>query len=231
MHSDNKNHNKIAPGHYKITFYSKRVLFGPLPAKVAILHSIFKNISLCWLLMCFMEVFVVKALMLYKFPYMAGIDDDFMGKFLLIGNIGFLILSQTSRLYIGSLHESLEYQVLTGIREKGRKFFWPIYMATILSIFGFAFGAIIIKMFLEKFKERKLQKQLMVKLDENISTIEVGQNKPVQNSERNLNKFNNSKHNIPLWNGIQFDIIGAGPVLSKKNNSLHQNFNISEYDK
>ena len=48
------------------------------------LHSfhdyIFKNISLCWLLICFMEVFVVKALMLYKFPYMARVDDDFMGK-------------------------------------------------------------------------------------------------------------------------------------------------------
>ena len=82
-------------------------------------------------------------------------------------------------------------------------------------------------MFLEKFKEHKLQKQLKIKLNENISTIEVGRNKPVQNPERNLNKFNNSKHNVPLWNGIQFDIIGAGPVLSKKNNSLLQNFNRS----
>ena len=156
---------------------------------------------------------------------MAGLDDNFMGKFLLIGNIGFLILSQTSRLFIGSLHGSLEYQILTGIRKKGTKIFWPIFMATILFVFGFAFGSIIIKMFLEKLKERKLQKQLKVKLHENISTIEAGQTKLVQNPERNLIKFNNSKHNVPLWNGIQFDVIGAGPVLSKNNKSLNQNFN------
>ena len=102
---------------------------------------------------CLTEVFVVKALMLYKFPYMAGLDDDFMGKFLLSGNIGFLIISQVSRLYIGSFQESFEHQLLTGIRMKENTIFWPIFMTTILSIFGIAFGSIIMKKLVEKLKE------------------------------------------------------------------------------
>ena len=192
--------------HYHITFYSKRVLFGRLPAKIALLHSILKNISLCWNLLCFTEVFVVKALMLYQFPYMAGLDDNFMGKFLLIGNIGFLFITQTSRLYIGSFHESLEYQILTGIRMSARTIFWPIYMTIILSLFGFAFGSITIKKFHEKLKEHNFQKNLNVKVNETISTVDVGQKKSVQNPPI---VFNNSKHNIPLLNGIQFAIVGS----------------------
>ena len=149
---------------------------------------------------------MVKALMLYQFPYMAGLDDNFMGKFLLIGNIGFLFITQTSRLYIGSFHESLEYQILTGIRMSARTIFWPIYMTIILSLFGFAFGSITIKKFHEKLKEHNFQKNLNVKVNETISTVDVGQKKSVQNPPI---VFNNSKHNIPLLNGIQFAILGA----------------------
>ena len=154
-------------------------------------------------------MFVVKALMLYKFPYMAGLDDNFMGKVLLIGNIGFIIISQVSRLYIGSFHESFEYQLLTGIRMKENTIFWPIFMTTILSIFGIAFGSIIMKKMVEKLKERKLQKHLKVKISTNISIIEMCQKNPSKNLEKNLSEFNTLKYNIPLWNEIQFAVIGT----------------------
>ena len=137
---------------------------------------------------------------------MAGLDDNFMGKFLLMGNIGFLVISQTSRLYIGSFHESLEYQILTGIRMSEKTIFWPIYVTIILSLFGFSFGSITVKKFREKLKERNLQKNLIVKVNGTISTIEVGQKRSVKNPPIVLN---NSKYNIPLLNGIQFAIIGS----------------------
>ena len=87
--------------------------------------------------------------------------------------------------------------------------FWPIFMTTILSIFGIAFGSITIKKLLEKLKENKLQKHLNVKINKSISIIEMGQQKPVRSLERNLSEFNNLEYNVPLWNGIQFAVMGA----------------------
>ena len=166
------------------------------------LQAILKNISLSWFLTCLTEVFLVKALMLYKFSYMAGLNDNFVGKFLLIGNIGFVIMTHTSRLYIGSFQESVEYSILTGVNRSKKTIFWPIFMAMILSILGISFGLITIKKLLEKLKEHNLQKHLNVRMNKNISTIEMDKEKTVHNLERNLSEFNTLKHNIPLWNGI-----------------------------
>ena len=173
------------------------------------LQAILKNISLSWFLTCLTEVFLVKALMLYKFSYMAGLNDNFVGKFLLIGNIGFVIMTHTSRLYIGSFQESVEYSILTGVNKSKKTIFWPIFMAMILSILGISFGLITIKKLLEKLKEHNLQKHLNVRMNKIISTIEMDKEKTVHNLERNLSEFNTLKHNIPLWNGIEFAVIGT----------------------
>ena len=45
---------------------------------------------------------------------LSGLDDNFIGRYLLIGNIGFIVICHISRLYLGSLHESIEYQILSG---------------------------------------------------------------------------------------------------------------------
>ena len=37
----------------------------------------------------------------------------------------------------------------------------------------------------------------------------MGQQKPVRSLERNLSEFNNLEYNVPLWNGIQFAVMGA----------------------
>ena len=173
------------------------------------LQAILKNISLSWFLTCLTEVFLVKALMLYKFSYMAGLNDNFVGNFLLIENIGFVIMTHTSRLYIGSFQESVEYSILTGVNMSKKTIFWPIFMAMILSILGISFGLITIKKFLEKLKEHNLKKHLNVRMNKNISTIEMDKEKTVLNLERNLSDFNTLKHNIPLWNGIEFAVIGT----------------------
>ena len=133
---------------------------------------------------------------------MAGLNDNFMGKFLLIGNIGFIIITHTSRLYIGSFQESVEYSILIGVNMSKKTIFWPIFTATILSILGIAFGSISIKRFLEKLKERNLQKHLNVRIKKNISTVEMDQEKTVHNLERNLSEFNTFKtqYSTLEWN-------------------------------
>ena len=60
------------------------------------------------------EVFVVKALMLYKFPNMNGLDESFMSRVLFMVNLGFILLSQIPRLHLGGLYESYEFQIISG---------------------------------------------------------------------------------------------------------------------
>ena len=56
--------------------FTWRVFFGPLPIQISAFNSFCKNFSLVWTLTTMTEVFVIKALMLYKFSYMAGLDDN-----------------------------------------------------------------------------------------------------------------------------------------------------------
>ena len=145
-------HNTIC-----IPLLTWRIFFGPLYFGIAAFGTFCKNIAMLWIMNCLTEVFIVKALMLYKFSYMAGIDDTFMSRFLLLENLGFVFLSQASRFYLGSMYESIEFQILSGIMVKEEPIFWSIYGTTILFIFGLAYGSIIAKKLTEKFKEYKLQ--------------------------------------------------------------------------
>jgi hypothetical protein len=43
------------------------------------------------------ETIIIKALQLYKFSYMNGVNEDFMARFFLVGNIGLLLLCHISR--------------------------------------------------------------------------------------------------------------------------------------
>ena len=154
------------------------------------------------------EVFVVKALMLNKFSYMARLDNTFMSRFLFLENLGFLFLSQLSRFFLGSMYESIEFQVLSGIMVEEEPIFWPIYMTVMLFIFGMAYGFITTKKLMEKFKEYKLKKSLKVNIQENFFTI-IGQDKSRENKMTTPLKVNNFKYNVPLLNGIHFAVLGT----------------------
>ena len=185
-----------------------RIFFGPLSPEIAAFNSFWKNISLIWSIICLTEVFVVKALMLNKFSYMAGLDDTFMSRFLFLENLGFLFISQSSRFYLGSMYESIEFQVLSGIMVKENSIFWPIYMTMMLFIFGMAYGSITAKKLMEKFKDYKLQKSSKVNIQENFFTIS-GQDKSRENKMTTPLKINNFKYNVPLLNGIHFTVLGT----------------------
>ena len=77
--------------------------------------------------------------------------------------------------------------------------FWPIYMTIMLFVFGIAYGSIITKTFMEKFKECKLQKILIINIQTLIST--TSQDKPQQ--------INNWKYNEPLLTGLQMVFLGT----------------------
>jgi hypothetical protein len=185
-----------------------RMNFGPLTPEIAAFNSFWKNISMSWALACLTELFVVKALMLNKFSYMAGLDDTFMSRFIFLENLGFLFLSQLSRFYLGSMYESIEFQVLSGIMVEEEPYFWPIYMTMMLFIFGMAYGSITTKKLIEKFKEYKLQKRSKVNIQDNLLTIS-GQDKSRENKMTTPLKVNNFKYNVPLLNGTHFAVLGA----------------------
>lgn len=133
---------------------------------------------------------------------MAGLDDTFMARFVLLENVGFIFLCQISRFYLGSMYESIEFQVLSGIRVTEEPIFWPIYVTIMVVIFGVAFGSITMKKIMEKFKDYKLQ----VRIQENFSSLNIS-----ETSEKTLQSplFNNIKYNVPLLNGIQFGVLGT----------------------
>ena len=185
-----------------------RIFFGPLSPEIAAFNSFWKNISMIWSVTCLTEVFVVKALMLNKFSYMAGLDDTFMSRFFFLVNLGFLFLSQLSRFYLGSMYESIEFQVLSGIMVKEEPIFWPIYMTVMLFIFGLAYGSITTKKLIEKCKDYKLQKNAKVDIQKNFFSIS-GQDKSRENKMTTPLKINNFKYNVPLLNGMHFAVLGT----------------------
>ena len=82
--------------------------------RIAVFNAFFESSGLLWNLTILTEVFVVKALMLYKFPIMNGLDEYFMSRVLLLVNLGFIFLSQIPRLHLGGLYESYEFQIISG---------------------------------------------------------------------------------------------------------------------
>ncbi len=83
-------------------------------ARIAAFASFCENCAMIWFLTCLSEVFVVKSLMLYKFSIMAGLDDLFLSRILLLVNLGLVFLSQLPRFQLGGLYQSLEFQILSG---------------------------------------------------------------------------------------------------------------------
>ena len=87
---------------------------SPLHSTIAVITTFVYQFYRAWIVLTFIELAVFKTLMVNKFSRMAGIDDIFMGRFLLIANIFLLLLTNFGRLWIGGIHESPDYQILTG---------------------------------------------------------------------------------------------------------------------
>ena len=90
-------------------------MIGPLYLPIATYVSLLTNICTSWYLLTLTQMTLVKVLMIFKWSFMTGIDDNFVGQFLIIVNVGFLSLSQLARYWLGSMYESQEFHMLSGI--------------------------------------------------------------------------------------------------------------------
>ena len=103
------NNNMVTP------FFTLRVIFGPIHSYVATFVAVTENFVVTWNIFSLTLMIVAKTLLIFKWSLMAGTDDLFMGRFLFLVNLGFCFCVHLSRYWLGSMYESHEFQILSGI--------------------------------------------------------------------------------------------------------------------
>ena len=162
-------------------------------------HSAFiclsENIFVSWNAMSFLELVVFKALLLFKFSRISGMNDFFIGRFLLLFNLISQAITQSFRYSIGSMHESREFQVMSGIKVSYTEVYWTIFPIVFIIFASIAYLLITFKKTVEKVKEYQIQKK------KNISTLVSAQSKhfgtPAPSS------WNTAKYNQTVFTGSQ----------------------------
>ena len=79
------------------TIFSLRFIIGPLYSGVALFESFIADIYMSWTFLVLVEISVIKAFLIYKFSWIVGVDENFAGNFLLKFNLGYILISQTTR--------------------------------------------------------------------------------------------------------------------------------------
>ena len=79
------------------TIFLMRFMSGPLHVGIAVFEVFIVNIYISWGFLILAEISVMKTLLIYKFSWIVGIDENFAGRFLLIVNLGYSLISQTAR--------------------------------------------------------------------------------------------------------------------------------------
>ena len=108
--------NQFVENNIAMPIFIWRVLVGSIHPYIALSVSFIRNMQLLWNVLLITESSVVKSLMIFKWPFMAGLDDIFIGTFLLRINYTLCILSQWFRYWLGSMYEAHEFPILTGIK-------------------------------------------------------------------------------------------------------------------
>ena len=125
-----------------------------------------ENIFLSWNAMNFLELVIYKALLLYKFSRISGMNDFFVARFLLLFNLISQAITQIFRYSLGSKHESREFQIISGIKVSYTEVYWMIFPIVFA---GIAYLLITFKKTVENVKDYQIQK------NKNISTLESAQ--------------------------------------------------------
>ena len=94
-----------------------------------------------------------KALLLFKFSWISGMNDLFVERFLLLVNFSSQFITQTFRYWLGSMHESREFQVLSGIKVSYTEIYWTIFPIVFLIIVAISYTIISVKKILELVKD------------------------------------------------------------------------------
>ena len=207
------------------TIFLVRFLFGPLHFGVALFEVCVVNVYISWIYLALAEISVIKALLIFKFSWIVGIDENFTGRFLLKFNLGYSLISQTARLvhklysntffiklifpqnflfnsryFLGSFFDAVHFQLLTGIKFTIRpRLHGPIYLSIIFVTCAITFAITNIKKMKERYKEWKFHQNININLNTQLPC------------EGQL-QFNNVKNNFPLLSGFQTALL-VGFVL------------------
>ena len=164
-----------------------------------------ENIFVSWNAMNFLELVIFKALLLFKFSRISGINDFFVARFLLLFNLISQAITQSFRYSIGSMHESREFQVMSGIKVSYTEVYWTIFPIVFIIFASIAYLLITFKKTVEKVKEYQIQKK------KNISTLVSAQSKhfgtPAPSS------WNTAKYNQTVFTGSQIYVFNGLLVI------------------
>jgi hypothetical protein len=164
-----------------------------------------ENIFVSWNAMNFLELVIFKALLLFKFSRISGINDFFVARFLLLVNLISQAITQTFRYSIGSMHESREFQLMSGIKVSYTEVYWTIFPIVFIIFAGIAYLLITFKKTVEKVKEYQVQKK------KNISTLVSAQSKYFGTLA--TSSWNTSKDNPAVFTGSQIYVFNGLLVI------------------
>ena len=152
-----------------------------------------------------------KALLLFKFSWISGMNDLFVERFLLLINLTSQVVTQTFRYWLGSMYESREFQILSGIKVSYTIIYWTIVAIVFLIIVGISYTIISVKKILELVKDYQTQKTGNI----SIATLESAQSThsgiAIDSSTPSLR--NTTKYNPAIFNGLHiFVFMGIGAI-------------------
>ena len=174
-----------------------------------------ENIFISWIGMCHLEVAIFKALLLFKFSWISGMNDLFVGRSLLLINVTSQVVTQTFRFWLGSMHESREFQLLSGIKVSYTEIYWTIFPIIFLIIVAIFYTIISVKKILELVKDYQTQKMGNV----SIAILESAQSKYSGAASGTASGtsapliFNTTKYNPAIFNGLHICVfMGIGVI-------------------
>ena len=123
-------------------------------------------------------------------------------------------MTHNFRYFLGSMYESLEFQILSGIKIKDRNIFWTIYVLIMLTVLTIALGSMTVKKMIEKFKEYRIQKTVHVNIQKQSPPISIFNFVADNPNEVQpfSNQLNNKKHNVPILSGFEMAVFGYATV-------------------
>ena len=185
-----------------------------------------ENLFVSWVVMCFLEVAIFKALLLFKFSWISGMNDLFVARFLLLINVTSQVITQTFRYWLGSMYESREFQILSGIKVSYTIIYWTIFAIVFLIIVAISYTIISVKKILELVKDYQNQKFVNISILESAQAIYSGTNSGTSTPSL----WNTTKYNPAIFDGLHiFVFIGIGVIYVIIHIVVMENFKSSQF--
>ena len=192
-----------------------------------------ENLFVSWVVMCFLEVAIFKALLLFKFSWISGMNDLFVERFLLLINLTSQVVTQTFRYWLGSMYESREFQILSGIKVSYTIIYWTIVAIVFLIIVGISYTIISVKKILELVKDYQTQKtgKISIAILESAQSTHSGIAVETWLAETSTPSLRNTtKYNPAIFNGLHICVfMGIGVIYMIIHIVVMEHFKSSQF--